>query len=224
MVVVGSWGRDDGLVASVAMADTGERASHSVGCVEEALRAGQGGQAGADKQDRLQSIKLNFMYRYFILNTYLMTEHGCPSSNLNRLSNRGRGRSLSFYRRARSTQYSIQNVHEPAVYSVYSTSPHAGRLPLQLKPGWGQRVRRGSLVATFSQDNYIALLVLGKLPPQIEPSFLGIDSHIFLQTGLRGCGTSAGCTPSLHPLPHDLCSHSTLHTNLHQPWFHSDPK
>lgn len=71
VVVVGSdWGRDDGsLVASVAVADTGERASHSMGCVEEALRAGQGGQTGADKQDRL------------------MTEHGCPSSNLNRLSN-----------------------------------------------------------------------------------------------------------------------------------------
>ena len=57
VVVVGSdRGRDDGsLVASVAMADTGERASHSVGCVEVTLRAGQGSQAGADKQDRLQS-------------------------------------------------------------------------------------------------------------------------------------------------------------------------
>ena len=64
VVVVGSgWGRDDGsLVASVAMADTGERASHSMGCVEEALRADQGGQTGADKQDRLQSIKLNVRY------------------------------------------------------------------------------------------------------------------------------------------------------------------
>ena len=60
VVVVGSnRGRDDGsLVASVAMADTGERASHSVGCAEVALRAGQGSQTGADKQDRLQSIKL----------------------------------------------------------------------------------------------------------------------------------------------------------------------
>ena len=120
VVVVGSgWGRDDGsLVASVAMADTGERASHSMGCVEEALRADQGGQTGADKQDRLQSIKLNVIYRYFISNTHLMTEHGCPSSNLNRLSNRDRGRSLSFYRRARSTQYSIQNVHEPVAHSI----------------------------------------------------------------------------------------------------------
>ena len=27
-----------------------------------------------------------------------MTEHGCPSSKLNRLSNEGGGRSLSFYR------------------------------------------------------------------------------------------------------------------------------
>jgi len=71
---------DSSLVGSVTMADTGERASNSVGGVEVALGAGQGSQAGADKQDRL------------------MTEHGCPSSNLNRLSNRGRGRSLSFYR------------------------------------------------------------------------------------------------------------------------------
>ena len=57
VVVVGSdRGRDDGsLVASVAMADTGERAAHSMGCVEIALRAGQGSQAGADKQDRLQN-------------------------------------------------------------------------------------------------------------------------------------------------------------------------
>ena len=61
LVVMGSdRGRDNGsLVASVAMADTGERAAHSVGCVEVTLRAGQGSQAGADKQDRLQSIKLN---------------------------------------------------------------------------------------------------------------------------------------------------------------------
>ena len=61
VVVMGSdRGRDNGsLVASVAMADTGERTSHSVGCVEVTLRAGQGSQAGADKQDRLQSIKLN---------------------------------------------------------------------------------------------------------------------------------------------------------------------
>merc|ERR1719180_30952 len=72
----GSYGGS--LVGSVAMADAGERASNSVGGVEVALGAGQGSQAGADKQDRL------------------MTEHGCPSSNLNRLSNRGRGRSLSF--------------------------------------------------------------------------------------------------------------------------------
>jgi len=42
VVVMGSdRGRDDGsLVASVAMADTGERASHSVGCAEIALRGG----------------------------------------------------------------------------------------------------------------------------------------------------------------------------------------
>jgi len=42
VVVVGSdRGRDDGsLVASVAVADTGERASNSMGCVEVALRAG----------------------------------------------------------------------------------------------------------------------------------------------------------------------------------------
>ena len=61
VVVVGSdRGRDDGgLVASVAMADTGERAAHSMGCVEIALRAGQGSQAGADKQDRLRSKNKN---------------------------------------------------------------------------------------------------------------------------------------------------------------------
>merc|ERR1719234_2435608 len=69
-LVGGDGGSYDGrLVASVTMADAGERASNSVGGVEVALGAGQGSQAGADKQDRL------------------MTEHGCPSSNLNRLSN-----------------------------------------------------------------------------------------------------------------------------------------
>ena len=35
---------------------------------------------------------------YLIVDTHLMTEHGCPSSKLNRLSNEGGGRSLSFYR------------------------------------------------------------------------------------------------------------------------------
>ena len=41
MVVGSDRGSDDGsLVASVAMADTGERASNSVGCVEVALGAG----------------------------------------------------------------------------------------------------------------------------------------------------------------------------------------
>ena len=50
---------DSSLVGSVAMADAGERASNSVGGVEVALGAGQGSQAGADKQDRLKSIKLN---------------------------------------------------------------------------------------------------------------------------------------------------------------------
>ena len=42
LVVMGSdRGRDNGsLVASVAMADTGERTSHPVGCVEVTLRAG----------------------------------------------------------------------------------------------------------------------------------------------------------------------------------------
>ena len=64
VVVVGSdWGRDDGsLVASVAMADTGERASHSMGCVEVALRAGQGSQGGADKQNRLETHKIIFKF------------------------------------------------------------------------------------------------------------------------------------------------------------------
>ena len=64
VVVVGSdRGRDDGsLVASVAMADTGERASHSMGCVEVALRAGQGSQGGADKQDRLETHKIIFKF------------------------------------------------------------------------------------------------------------------------------------------------------------------
>merc|ERR1719234_2036038 len=65
VVVGGNGGSYDGsLVGSVTMADTGERASNSVGGVEVALGARQGSQAGADKQDRL------------------MTEHGCPSSNL----------------------------------------------------------------------------------------------------------------------------------------------
>ena len=55
LVVVGSYrGSDDGRL--VAMADTSERATNSVGCVEIALRTDQGSQAGADKQDRLQSI------------------------------------------------------------------------------------------------------------------------------------------------------------------------
>merc|ERR1719234_2754712 len=63
-LVGGDRGSYDGgsLVGSVTMADTGERASNSMGGVEVALGAGQGSQAGADKQDRL------------------MTEHGCPSS------------------------------------------------------------------------------------------------------------------------------------------------
>ena len=54
LVVVGSYrGSDDGRL--VAMADTSERATNSVGCVEIALRTDQGSQAGADKQNRLQS-------------------------------------------------------------------------------------------------------------------------------------------------------------------------
>lgn len=64
VVMVGSdRGSDDGsLVASVAVADTGERASHSMGCVEVALRAGQGSQGGADKQDRLETHKIIFKF------------------------------------------------------------------------------------------------------------------------------------------------------------------
>ena len=61
LLVVGTGRRsnDGSLVGSMAMADTGERAPHSVGSVEVALRTCQGRQAGADKQDRLRSKNKN---------------------------------------------------------------------------------------------------------------------------------------------------------------------
>ena len=119
LVVVGGdrgGGDDSSLVAGMMMpvADTGERASNAMSGVEVALGADQAGQIGADKQNRLQEIlKINSRNpRYYrqldilqeiletedISLTHLMTEHGCPSSKLNRLSNEGGGRSLSFYR------------------------------------------------------------------------------------------------------------------------------
>ena len=61
LLVVGTGRRsnDGSLVGSMAMADTGERAPHSMGSVEVALRTCQGRQAGADKQDRLRSKNKN---------------------------------------------------------------------------------------------------------------------------------------------------------------------